>query len=79
MKWSQLTIAFATTYIPFVFVSVLDCKVVTLSNDDTFTYLDAVKKQLKIRLANINTPEKNRPYGIKAKQVFNSLIFKNRY
>lgn len=54
---------------------ILTCRVVALSDGDTFTCLDSDKSQHKIRLANIDTPEKDQPYGAKAKQVLSSLIF----
>lgn len=53
----------------------LNCRVVALSDGDTFTCLDADKHQHKIRLANIDTPEKNQPYGAKAQQLLSGLIF----
>lgn len=57
------------------YASELNCLVVALSDGDTFTCLDFAKQQHKIRLANIDTPEKNQPYGAKAKQVLSALIF----
>ncbi len=53
----------------------LSCRVVALSDGDTFTCLDVFKTQHKIRLANIDTPEKDQPYGTKSKQILSSLIF----
>lgn len=61
--------------LPSVFAAELDCRVVALSDGDTFTCLDAAKQQHKIRLANIDTPEKNQPYGTRARQALSSLIF----
>lgn len=53
----------------------LSCRVVALSDGDTFTCLDTFKNQHKIRLANIDTPEKDQPYGAKSKQILSGLIF----
>jgi endonuclease YncB( thermonuclease family) len=49
--------------------------VVAISDGDTFTLLTNNQKQIKIRLAEIDTPESKQPYGSKAKQVLASLIF----
>lgn len=72
-KWIA-ALAITIAFLPS-FASELDCRVVALSDGDTFTCLDAAQQQHKIRLANIDTPEKNQPYGAKAKQVLSGLIF----
>lgn len=75
MKLSKWIAALTIAFLPSVFATQLDCRVVALSDGDTFTCLDASKQPHKIRLANIDTPEKNQPYGTKAKQVLSGLIF----
>lgn len=50
-------------------------KVVAISDGDTLTLLDANKKQIKIRLAEIDTPESKQPYGKRAKQALSKLVF----
>lgn len=50
-------------------------KVVAISDGDTLTLLDTNKKQLKIRLAEIDTPESKQPYGKRAKQALSKLVF----
>lgn len=75
MKLSKWIGAFAFVFLPSAFAAPFDCKVVALSDGDTFTCVDAAKQQFKIRLANIDTPEKSQPYGAKAKLVLSSLIF----
>ncbi|WP_394562150.1 thermonuclease family protein [Aquipseudomonas alcaligenes] len=60
---------------PVLHAEVHTCRVVALSDGDTFTCLDVYKSQHKIRLANIDTPEKDQPYGAKSKQVLSALIF----
>ena len=43
-------------------------RVVAIADGDTITVLDALKEQHKIRLAFIDAPEKNQPYGQRSKQ-----------
>lgn len=50
-------------------------KVVAISDGDTLTLLDANNKQIKIRLAEIDTPESKQPYGKRAKQALSNLVF----
>ncbi len=49
-------------------------KVVAISDGDTLTMLQD-KQQFKIRLSEIDTPEKSQPYGTKAKQALSDLVF----
>ncbi|MDE1465939.1 thermonuclease family protein [Spartinivicinus poritis] len=53
----------------------LEGKVISISDGDTLTLLTNNKKQVKIRLAEIDTPEKAQPYGQKAKQALSSMVF----
>lgn len=50
-------------------------RVVAISDGDTLTILDSSKRQLKIRLAEIDTPESLQPYGNKAKQELSDLAY----
>ena len=50
-------------------------KVVSIADGDTCTVLTAQNKQIKIRLAGIDTPEKSQAFGTKAKQALSSKIF----
>ena len=50
-------------------------KVVGISDGDTFTLLTSDKQQIKVRLAEIDTPEKSQPFGTKAQQALSNLIF----
>lgn len=50
-------------------------KVVGVSDGDTITILDSEKKQTKIRLNEIDTPESGQPYGNKSKQELSDLIY----
>lgn len=51
--------------------------VVAISDGDTITLLTEDKRQLKIRLAGIDTPEKKQAFGTKARDHLASRIFKN--
>jgi endonuclease YncB( thermonuclease family) len=50
-------------------------KVVAITDGDTIKILTPAKQQIKVRLAEIDTPEKRQPYGKKAKQVLSDKIF----
>lgn len=52
----------------------LSGKVVSIADGDTITVLQD-KQQYKIRLAEIDTPEKGQPYGTTAKQALSALVF----
>ena len=57
-----------------VFAENLTGKVVGITDGDTATVL-IHNKQTKVRLAEIDTPEKNQPYGQKAKKALSDYIF----
>lgn len=48
--------------------SALDGKVVSVADGDTLTVLDVHNVEHRIRLAQIDAPEKNQPWGQKSKQ-----------
>ena len=53
----------------------VECKVVGVSDGDTFTCLTMQKQRLKIRLSSIDAPEKSQAFGQKSKQKLSDLIF----
>jgi endonuclease YncB( thermonuclease family) len=50
-------------------------KVVAVSDGDTFTLLLQGSEQEKVRLYGIDCPEKNQPFGQRAKQRLSEMIF----
>lgn len=49
-------------------------RVVGVSDGDTLTILNDRKQQIKVRLAEIDTPESAQPYGTRAKQELSRLV-----
>jgi micrococcal nuclease len=49
-------------------------KVVKIADGDTLVLL-VDEKQLKIRLSDIDTPERKQPFGTRAKQALSDLAF----
>ncbi len=50
-------------------------KVVGITDGDTLTLLTDKKRQIKVRLAEIDTPERGQPWGTRAKQALSDLAF----
>lgn len=53
----------------------LSGKVVSVADGDTITILTPDKEQFKIRLVEIDAPEKDQPYGQKSKQSLSDMVF----
>jgi endonuclease YncB( thermonuclease family) len=53
----------------------LSGRVVGVHDGDTITVLDAQKRQHRIRLAQIDAPEKRQPFGERSKQSLSELVF----
>jgi len=49
--------------------------VIAIQDGDTLTLLTTEKYQVRIRLAEIDTPETAQPYGARAKQALSDLVF----
>lgn len=50
-------------------------RVVGVADGDTLTVLDAGHQQIKVRLAEIDAPEKRQPFGQRSKQSLSGLCF----
>lgn len=67
----------------FIFISLANIanaetitgKVVAVSDGDTLTLLDSSQRQVKVRLAQIDAPEKKQDYGQVSKQALSGLVF----
>jgi endonuclease YncB( thermonuclease family) len=52
----------------------LDVRVVGITDGDTITVLDALKTERKVRLAGIDSPEGEQPFGSRSKQHLSQLL-----
>lgn len=50
-------------------------RVVGITDGDTLNLLTPEKRQVKVRLAEIDTPERNQPYGSRAREALSGLAF----
>jgi len=50
-------------------------QVVGITDGDTLTAIDNEQKQYKVRLSDIDAPEKHQDFGEKSKQVLSNLVF----
>lgn len=51
-----------------------ELRVVSISNGDTFTAIDAQQRQVKIRLRGLDAPEKAQPFGQAARKSLGELL-----
>jgi endonuclease YncB( thermonuclease family) len=74
-------------YIALVFVFILSActnaathtgQVVAITDGDTIKILTPAKEQIKVRLADIDTPERGQPYGRKARHVLGEKIHRRQ-
>ncbi|MBL6081928.1 thermonuclease family protein [Belnapia sp. T18] len=69
----------------FVLLALLSCsparaaellgRVVGLADGDTLTLLTAERRQVRVRLSEIDTPESRQPYGTRAQHILSGLVF----
>ena len=50
-------------------------RVVALADGDTLTLLTGERQQVRVRLAEIDTPERRQPYGTRAREQLSELVF----
>lgn len=62
-------------FITPVFAYEISGKVTKVTDGDTIHILDSSHENHKIRLADIDAPERKQPFGNKSKQMLSSLIF----
>lgn len=65
---------FCVCFYGFVFSQKITAKVVGVKDGDTFVVLNE-KKEIVVRLEHIDAPEKNQPFGNKAKQFASDFCF----
>lgn len=58
-----------------VFAETLSGKVIGITDGDTLKVLDSSRIEIKVRLAGIDSPEKNQAFGQRAKQKLSDLVF----
>lgn len=56
-------------------VTEISCNVIAVTDGDTIKCLTADKKQIKVRLNQIDAPESKQDFGTKSKQALSDLIF----
>ena len=59
-------------------ISILMCLVVGIADGDTLTVLCNGNEQVKIRLAEIDAPEKKQPFGNRSKQSLSAMCFQKQ-
>lgn len=56
----------------------LSCRVVAISDGDTFTCLTTENTRRRVLLAEIDAPERKQPYGLEAKQALADLVLEKQ-
>lgn len=75
-KWKAISPALLLAYLLFPLSALaFPAKVVGVTDGDTVKVLTSDQELLKIRLAEIDTPERRQPWGTRAKQALSDLVF----
>ena len=75
MKKKLLLLAFYLLTSFLYSQNTLTAKVVGIKDGDTVVVLDSLNNQYTLRLAEVDCPEKNQPFGTKAKQFTSDQIY----
>lgn len=70
-----LLIVLSMSFLQVAYAETINGKVISISDGDTLTILLDGNRQIKIRLAAIDAPEKNQAFGNRAKQQLSDLCF----
>lgn len=74
-SWQALFVCFLVILNSPAFADTLYGQVISVTDGDTITILTPAKSQIKVRLTEIDAPEKNQPYGQRSKQALSSIVF----
>ncbi|MCG9079170.1 thermonuclease family protein [Laribacter hongkongensis] len=75
MKSSATLFASLLTLCAAASASEIQCKVVAVADGDTVTCLADGHRQIKVRLAQIDAPEKDQQFGQRSKQSLSDLVY----
>lgn len=75
IKHTIFILLFVLSILNFAFAEMLKGKVVGVSDGDTITILLEGNKPVKVRLAQIDAPEKHQDFGQKSKQSLSDMIY----
>jgi endonuclease YncB( thermonuclease family) len=70
-----LLAAFVVLFVQAAAAADLKGRVVGITDGDTLTLLTDRREQVRIRLVEIDTPERQQPYGARARQALSDLAF----
>lgn len=74
MRYAKITLL-SITLVSTANAETITGKVVGVFDGDTITLLDSNKHQVKVRLAQIDAPEKKQDYGQASKKALSSAVF----
>ena len=73
----KITLLFILFSVTTLFSQItLTAKVIGIKDGDTVVVLDSLNHQTTLRLAEVDCPEKNQPFGTKAKQFTSDQIYR---
>ncbi len=72
MRWFTFAIFFA---VHGAFGQTISGRVIAVADGDTLTILDASNLQHKVRLAEIDAPERRQPFGTRSRQSLSDMCF----